>query len=235
MRFLGIQNCETEGFGLYQTLLREMGVEFNSVPAFCGSPLPPLNDYQAVLVGGTPVSACTAQNHPFLAAQEASLRSAIQGGKPCLGICFGAQLLAKILGGGVRKAKHMEIGGYELELTAAGKSEPLLRDFPPRFPVFHWHGDTFDLPPGARLLARGADCRNQMFRCGPAVGVLFHLEITAGEAASWAKAYSDELRLFGKSDEGLLSEIRGQEQEMSKLARIFVKNFVSWIKGSGAV
>jgi GMP synthase-like glutamine amidotransferase len=224
MRFLGIKNCEIEGFGLYETLLR----------AFWGSPLPAQADYEAILVGGTPVSACATKSHPFLTAQEQYLRSAIQGGKPCLGICFGAQLLAKILGGGVRKAKQKEIGVYELELTAAVKDEPLLQGFPPRFPVFHWHGDTFNLPPGAELLAVGADCRNQMFRCGRAVGVLFHLETTSTEAASWAKAYSDELRLFGKSVKELLSEIRGQEQEIGKLARIFVKNFVSWIKIRGA-
>ena len=230
MKFLGIQNCEIEGFGLYEKLLREMGVEFNTFPAFSGSPLPAQTDYQAILVGGTPISAYALKGHPFLVAQERYLRSAVRREKPCLGICFGAQLLAKILGGGVHQASQKEIGVYDLELTAEGKAEPLLRGFPPRFPAFQWHGDAFDLPPGAKLLAKGAGCPSQMFSCGRAVGVLFHLEVAAGEVAAWAKAYAPELRGFGKSSGTLLSEVRAQEQNIRKLARVFVENFVSWVE-----
>jgi len=227
MRFLGIQNCAIEGFGLYRGLLRELGVELDGLRAFTGSPWPPQADYDALLVGGTPISAYAIENHPFLLAEEQYLRAAIRGGKPCLGICFGAQLLAKILGAGVRKAKRKEIGVYELELTAAGKDEPLLQGFPPRFSAFQWHGDTFDLPPGAKLLAEGADCRNQMFRQGGLVGVQFHLEMTPGQVASWAETYSAELRRFGKNREGLLSEFRGQEQKIRELARRLIGNWTA--------
>jgi len=234
MKFLGIQNCEIERFGQYEALLRERGVEFDPFPAYSGSPLPAQAGYQAILVGGTPISAYATEDHPFLVVQEQYLRSAVQWGKPCLGICFGAQLLARILGGRARQADKKEIGVYELELTAEGKAEPLLRGFPGRFPAFQWHGDTFDLPPGAKLLVQGTDCPNQMFRCGRAVGVLFHLEFGAGEAAALARAYAPELRGFGKSSGELLSEFRAQEQSILKLARVFIENFVSWTEEEGA-
>ncbi len=234
MKFLGIQNCEIEGFGRYKALLREMGVEFDPFPAYSGSPLPAPAGYQAILVGGTPVSAYAIKAHPFLVAQEQYLRSAVRQGKPCLGICFGAQLLARILGGRAHQAEKKEIGVYELELTAGGKAEPFLRGFPGRFPVFHWHGDAFDPPPGAQVPVQGTDCPNQMFRCGRTVGVLFHLEFGAKEVAAWAKAYAPELRGFGKSSGELLSEFRAREQSILKLARVFIENFVSWTEEEGA-
>ena len=231
MKFLGIQNCELEGFGLYEILLREMGVEIDIFPAFSGCPLPAQAGYQAILVGGTPVSAYALKGHPFLVAQEQYLRAAAKQGQACLGICFGAQLLAKILEGGAHRARQKEIGVYELELTSEGKAEPLLRGFPRRFPAFQWHGDAFDLPPAAQLLVQGGHCPNQMFRSGRAAGVLFHLELGAGDVAAWAKTYAPELQGFGKSSGDLLSEFRAREQKILELARVFVANFVSWTEG----
>jgi GMP synthase-like glutamine amidotransferase len=227
MRFLGIQNCEVDSFSLYETLLRDLDVSFDSFHAYRGEPLPPLSAYDAILVGGTPVAAYAMENHPFLVAEEEYLRLAIRAGRPCLGICFGAQLMAKVLGGDVRRAMRKEIGVYELELTSAGKVDPLLESFPLRFPVFQWHGETFDVPAGAELLVTGAGCQNQMFRRANAVGIQFHLEVRS-EAAAWARAYSDELRQFGKASHDLLYEVRAHEQQITGLAAKLLENFVRW-------
>lgn len=230
MRFLGIQNSEVEGFGLFETHLSDIGVDFDSFPAFTGFPLPPHEGYDAILVGGTPISAYAVEDHHFLIAEERYLQSALRVGKPCLGICFGGQLIAKILGADVRKAKRKEIGVYELELTSAGNAESLLEAFPVRFPAFQWHGDTFDIPPGGELLVTGVDCPNQMFRSGTAIGVQFHLEITSDEVESWTSAYSDELHQFGKTSRELVVEIQAREQQLTELAGRFLDNFVKWAK-----
>ncbi len=231
MRFLGLQNCEVEGWGLYEAFLSELQVRFDSFHAYRGDPLPSPAGYDAILVGGTPISAYALEKHPFLVAEAEYIRSAIGAGKPCLGICFGAQLMAKVLGADVRRAGRKEIGVYELELAPAGKADPLLESFPQRFPAFQWHGDTFELPAGAELLVTGADCRNQAFRWGKAVGVQFHLEIAPGEAAAWARAYPDELRQFGKTSQELLSEVQAHERQMAGLARQFLTNFTSILAG----
>jgi GMP synthase (glutamine-hydrolysing) len=230
MRFLGLQNCEVEGLGLYEAILSELRVQFDCFHAYRGDPLPPAAGYDAIFIGGTPISAYALEKHPFLVAEAEYIRSAIRTGKPCLGICFGAQLIATVLGADVGKSRKKEIGVYELELTPAGKADPLLQSFPRRFPAFQWHGDTFDIPAGAELLITGADCRNQMFRCGKAVGVQFHLEIAPGEAAAWAQAYPDELGQFGKTSQELFSEMQAHEQQMAGLARQFLTNLIGSIQ-----
>ena len=129
----------------------------------------------------------------------------------------------------MHKAPSKEIGVYELELTSAGKSDPLLSGFPTVFPAFQWHGDTFRIPEGAELLVKGQTCPNQMFRCGNAVGVQFHLETTASEAEAWAGAYRDELIEVGKTNGELLSELFVSEPEILNLGRTFIANFIRWV------
>jgi GMP synthase-like glutamine amidotransferase len=121
----------------------------------------------------------------------------------------------------------MEIGAYPVRLTGAGQSDPIFNGFPSIFPVFHWHGDTFAIPPGARRLAMDRDCPNQAFRSGRAVGLQFHLEVTPAAARSWADAYKEELRSIGKSKTRLAAECREQETAMAHLARLLLDNFLA--------
>ena len=148
-------------------------------------------------------------------------------GEPCFGICCGAQLLAIALGAEARPSPVVEIGLTELALTRAGRADPVLRGFPDRFPAFEWHADTFDVPPGADLLVVGEASRNQMFRKGRAVGVMFHLEVSAEVAGGWARAYADELREAGKTAEEVVAECRAREGEMRELGRRLVGNCLS--------
>jgi len=164
-----------------------------------------------------------------VALEEEYIRGAIWAGTPCLGLCFGAQLLAKILGARVFRAEEKEIGVVRLRLTPAGETDSLLSGFPPAFPVFQWHGDTFDLPLGAKLLVEGNECRNQMFQNGAVVGLQFHLEVTSAEAETWMDSYSVELHDEGLSAARLLSELRKHEQQMKRLSRLFLKNFTRWV------
>ncbi|UCE18000.1 MAG: type 1 glutamine amidotransferase [Gemmatimonadota bacterium] len=226
MKILAIQNCEIEGFGFYEQHLVDRGIDYRLIHAYDECSFPPVDECDAFLIGGTPISANEVREHTFLLEEYEYLSGAIAAGKPCFGICCGAQILAQILGAQVRKCEQMEIGGYEVRLTPAGQSNPLLDGFPLQFPVFQWHGDTFDLPADAELLVEGDVCRNQMFRKGNIAGMLFHLEVTTKEAVKWAEEYADELAEVDKSKEQVVSECHQQEQKMKPLANRLMDNFL---------
>lgn len=225
MKILAIQNCEIEGFGLYDEYLLAQESEHRVVHAYRERALPPVEAFDAILIGGTPISAYDARDFPFLQRECEYLRQALAARKPCFGICCGAQILAQLLGAEVRKCSRREIGGYEVRLTSAGQSDPLLDGFPLSFPVFHWHGDTFEIPVGAQLLVEGDDCRNQVFRCGNVVGVQFHLEVTSNDASVWADEYAAELAELGKTKAQVVTECREREREMRPLAYRLLHNF----------
>jgi GMP synthase (glutamine-hydrolysing) len=226
MNVLGIQNCEVEDFGLYAHHLLDRRIPFQVVHAYAGDRLPMLATVDAILVGGTPIPAYEIHKPPFLRKEIQYLGSAIAADKPCFGICFGAQVLAQILGADSRAAEQMEIGGSEVRVTPAGAGDPLLRGFPGEFPVFQWHGDMFEIPLGGDLLVEGDACRNQMFRSSIVAGVLFHMELTAADAGRWAEAYPDDLARAGKSREQVVEECRKREREMGALAAMLMDNFL---------
>ena len=123
---------------------------------------------------------------PYLRQEEEHIRQAIARGLPVLGVCLGSQLIARALGAQVRRNPVKEIGWFDLTLTQSGRGDAMFAGFGDRESVFHWHSETFDLPPGAELLAGSERCRNQAFRIGHAVyGMQFHLEITPAMIAAW--------------------------------------------------
>jgi GMP synthase-like glutamine amidotransferase len=136
--------------------------------------------HQGVVVMGGPMSACSDEGFASRQAEVALLRDALARGRPTLGVCLGAQLLALAAGGGVYPgADGPEVGWSDVEFLPACAGDPLLGGLPPSLSVLHWHGDTFDLPVGARHLARSARYPNQAFRVAEAAwGLQFHLEVT---------------------------------------------------------
>lgn len=226
MRILAIQNCEIEGFGLYEKYLIDNAIEHTVAHAYRDHSYPGIETIDAILVGGTPISARDVLDHPFLREECGYLDRAFSEDVPCLGICFGAQLLAQLLGARIRLSDPKEIGCYEVRSTEQGQADPLLKGFPERFPVFQWHGDAFDIPVGAQSLVEGDGCRNQMFRLRGIVGVQFHLEVTGDDVAGWADEYDRELREFGKSRQDVVRECREREQETGPLAARLLRNFI---------
>jgi GMP synthase (glutamine-hydrolysing) len=125
----------------------------------------------------------------LISAAITAIRAAIAARKPVLGICLGAQLLARALGASVSANPVREIGWYDVAPTAAGRDDPLFRHFAAREKIFQWHGDTFAIPDGAVHLATSPDCRNQAFRYGDNVyGLQFHLEVDAPMIHRWLHA-----------------------------------------------
>src|ERR1044071_6787905 len=113
---------------------------------------------------GGPMGVYEKDRYPFLKKELRLVKKFLASGKPALGICLGAQLIGHALGARVYPNRHKEIGWYPLRLTRDGRRDPLFAGFPARPRVFQWHGDTFENPRGATLLARSPLCRRQAFR-----------------------------------------------------------------------
>ncbi len=131
MRVLLVQNCEVEGFGLYEEHLSSRGIDHVVHHAYRGGAFPGMGGFDAFIAGGTPLSANAVERHAFLRDEWALLERVARSGRPYLGICFGAQLMARVLGAGVRRSPVREIGGAEVELTTEGRASPLTRFFLP--------------------------------------------------------------------------------------------------------
>ena len=142
-----------------------------------------------ILLGG---SMSANDNLSFIQREIEHVQVAVQAGKPVLGICLGAQLIAKALGSKVYRNAQTEIGWAPVTFTNAARNDPLFRGYDSEV-IFHWHGETFDLPEGASLLASSAACRHQAFRLGDRVyGLQFHLEVTPEMIAQWCQEDAGE-------------------------------------------
>ncbi len=191
-RVMILRHVAEEALGNLEIVLRAAGLTLDVVDCFStGWParrehgLRPGELAGLVVMGGT-MNVDQTDRFPFLATEVEWLRAAVDAELPTLGICLGAQLLAKSQGSKVYAQSIKEIGWYEIELLDAAADDPLLGRLPRRQTVFQWHGDSFELPAGAVHLARSAACRNQTFRVGPAAyGLQFHLEITSSMVAEW--------------------------------------------------
>lgn len=141
--------------------------------------LPRMDEIDGLIVMGGPMGVYDQERHPWLKDEIAVIGEAIAGRKTVLGICLGAQLIAAALGAKVYPNTHKEIGWFPVHLTDEGGRSPLLQGFPSNLPVFHWHGDTFDLPAKSTRLMTSAACANQAFSYGDRViGLQCHLEVT---------------------------------------------------------
>lgn len=140
-------------------------------------PLPALDTFDMLAVMGGPMNIYESDIYPWLIAEKAFIRQAIDAGKTVLGVCLGAQLIADVLGGPVTPNPQKEIGWHPITLTEDGLKSPLFSGLPRQMNVFHWHGDTFAIPPKAIRLAASQACPNQAFLYRDHVLALqFHLE-----------------------------------------------------------
>jgi len=149
---------------------------------------PSLDGYRGMVVLGGPMNVDEVDRHPHLATEVRLIQNAIDCGMPILGVCLGAQLIAKALGASVRPNREKEIGWHDVEVGEEGRGDPLFRHFGASERIFQWHGDTFEVPSGAVHLARSALCANQAFRYGENVyGLQFHLEVDEPLIERWLR------------------------------------------------
>ncbi len=191
MRVHVFQHVPFEGLGSIQPWLEARKALVRWTRFYESSRLPYLDEVDLLIVLGGPMSVNDGAKFAWLADEKRFIASAIAAGKPVLGICLGAQLIANAMGGRVYPNMQKEIGWFDIEATS---SEPGLFRFPASISVFHWHGETFDLPTVARQLARSEACENQAFQIGRKVmGLQFHLETTPESAEAMFTHCRDEL------------------------------------------
>jgi GMP synthase-like glutamine amidotransferase len=179
LRIHYLQHVPHEGLGSIEDWINSSIHSLTSTMLFEEGKLPDLSEIDWLIVMGGTMSVNDEKEYPWLADEKKFIRKAIDSGKIILGICLGAQLVSASLGARVYKNMEKEIGWYDIELTADALSGGLFNDFGSRFKVFHWHGDTFDLPENATLLASSEACKNQAFIYKDKVLALqFHMEPT---------------------------------------------------------
>ena len=175
-----LQHVPFEGPAALEPRLRRAGFQIETTRFFDRPVLPDPAAVDFLVALGGPMSVNDESALPWLAAEKDFIRRYLATGQPFLGVCLGAQLLASALGARVFPNRVKEIGWLPVAGIAHGN--PAAFRFPETANVFHWHGETFDLPPGAEPLARSGACANQAFQIGAAVGLQFHLETTPASA-----------------------------------------------------
>jgi GMP synthase (glutamine-hydrolysing) len=194
-------------------------VVVHEVEALAGDPLPAHEEIDGVVAMGGPMNVDDLERHPELEAEREWLAEAVARRIPVLGICLGAQLLARALGAEVRPGERPEIGFAHVDVHDS--ADPIVGHLAPRSDVLHWHGDVFDLPEGARSLASSAVTEHQAFRYGNAWGVLFHPEADAAMLESWLtipEMVMEAGRAIGLGASGLLPS-QAEDLEPDLLAR----------------
>jgi GMP synthase-like glutamine amidotransferase len=170
--------------------------------------LPETDTFDLLIVMGGPMNIYEYEKYPWLRKEKAFLEKTVAEGKAVLGICLGAQLLADVLKAKVFKNTHKEIGWFPVSVIKDGKPDvSLLEGFPGQFTAFHWHGDTFDLPEGARRLFESEACKNQGFIYeNRVIGLQFHVEMSDQTIRNVIENCRDELvegKYIQKEDEML--------------------------------
>jgi len=218
-----VQNTRIEGSGYLGELLQKDGFEIISVNA--KHEKLPDRDFSLVVILGAPESAN--DNLPYLQAEQELIKNSVEKNTPVLGICLGSQLIAKTFGAKVYGGPKKEIGFYH-DLKVSDDSL-FFSGFQNPFTVFHWHGDTFDLPDGATRLASSEHYPNQAFRYKSAVGLQFHLEVNEEMVNLWLDNTEDRLQKIPYIDP---KKIRLDVNENISIVKSNMKNFYNNFKSS---
>jgi len=192
-RIVVLQHVPFEGPEAIAGWARRRGHVLEVRRLFDGEPLPGLDEWDGLVAMGGPMSANDGARHGWLEPERALLARAIEAQRAVLGICLGAQILARAAGARVHPAREKEIGWLPVELLPAAR-QSLLAPLPSPCVPFHWHGETFERPPGAMSLARSERCPEQAYQLGPAaLGLQFHLEATPAGVDSLLRHCADAL------------------------------------------
>lgn len=186
MKIHWLQHADFEDLGCIAPRLVARGDVVTVTRLYAGEALPEPASIDALIVMGGPMNIYEYDAHPWLRAEKDFIRAVIEAQRRVLGICLGAQLIADVLGAPTTRNANIEIGWFPVTLRAAAEKTKAFAGFPQSFDAFHWHGDTFALPPGAQPLMSSAACENQAYAVGEHIaGIQFHLEVTAANARDW--------------------------------------------------
>ena len=229
MYFLIIEHVDIEGPGLIEDFLTQQEIPYQIIDLNPDIRLPKPQDFTHVVILGGLMNVYEEDPYPFLREEDLFIKEAIRRGKTILGICLGAQLIAKALGAKIFKAPAKEIGWYDVSLTKIGSNDPLFSNFPKTFPVFQWHEDTFDIPKAGKLIATACPISHQAFRYGENVyGLQFHLEVTEAMIREWMETFEEDsgnLHPFSFSKAKILTETEIKIETCTRRGMTFLENF----------
>ncbi|MFD2182228.1 glutamine amidotransferase [Rhodoplanes azumiensis] len=223
---IAVRHVAFEDLGVLGPLLAERGYDVRYVEA----PLVPLDAgslvaADLVVVLGGPIGVYEEEAYPFVIGETAAITARLAAKKPTLGICLGAQFMAKALGATVAPGPQKEIGYAPLAVTEAGRAAGL-GDFTTT-PVLHWHGDNLDLPAGATRLAATAPCPNQAFSLGPSVlGLQFHVEVDPENIETWLVGHTVELGKAGIDPRTLRAQAASVGRTTAEKGRAFLARWL---------
>ena len=232
MRLLVFQHIPIEHPGILRDFLGEDGIDWDAVELDDGEAIPDLDDYDALWVMGGPMNVWDAAAHPWLVAEKAVIREAVQRDLPMLGVCLGHQLLADALGGKVELMAAPEVGIDSVEINPVGREDPLFVGLDRVVRCLQWHSsEVTQLPADAVTLASSPACPVQAFRVGEhAYGVQYHVELTAETVPEWGcvPAYADSLETVLGAGAGahLEAEAGSLITNFNRDARLLYENFM---------
>jgi GMP synthase-like glutamine amidotransferase len=218
-----IQNTRIEGSGYLGKLLKNDGFDITTINAKHDSL--PKNDFSLVVILGAPES--VNDNLNYLREEQKLIQNTVEKNIPVLGICLGSQLIAKTFGASVYRGSKTEIGFYD-DLKISNNSK-LFSGMNKPFTVFHWHGDTFDLPDGAVRLVSSENYPNQAFQYKSAIGLQFHLEVNEDMINLWLDNAEDKLQKIPYINP---QKIRSEINENISTVKSNMKNFYNNFKSS---
>ncbi len=209
MRLHSIEHEPFEGLANIEVWAKKRGHTISRTLLFNNEKLLEMNDFDWLVIMGGSMNIYEEEKYPWLREEKNFIAEAIAGKKIVLGICLGSQLIADVLGGRVSKNKNKEIGWFPVSLTTDAKNSPVFNILPKTFTAFHWHGDTFKIPPGAARIAESEGCANQAFEYGRVIGLQFHIEYSVDSINLMLQNCEDEIvdgKFIQKSDE-IVSQI----------------------------
>ena len=220
---LVVQNTRIESSGYLGELLSRDGFDITSINA--KHEIIPNKKFSLVVILGAPESAN--DNFPYLIEEQELIKNSVNDDIPVLGICLGSQLIAKTFGAKIYSGPKKEIGFYNDLKISSGST--FFSGFQNPFTVFHWHGDTFDLPQGALRLASSEHYPNQAFQYKSAIGLQFHLEVNEEMVNLWLDSTEEKLQKISYINP---QEIRSEINENISIVKSNMKNFYNNFKSS---
>lgn len=227
-----VKNISIEGPGTLGTFFQKKGCQTREIDLQTEGRLPSsLDNVEAVVVLGGPMNVYEEGKYPFLKDEDVFIKRVVGKGIPYIGLCLGAQLLAKACGARVVRSPKEEIGFSTVQFTKEAETDSFFKGMGKEIDVFQWHGDMFQIPSEGKLLAVSKDCPHQAFRAGPcAWGLQFHVEVTDKSIREWIDAYfnmADPSRAAQK--EKMLQDYRNKKEQFNRIADKIYENFLGII------
>lgn len=222
----------TEGPGYLAEFLDRHNLRHRTVRIDAGDPIPErIADLPGLVFMGGPMS--VNDRLPWIPKVLNLIRAAVAADVPVLGHCLGGQLLARALGGRVTRNRFKEIGWLPVETVDSPVTAQWLHGLPPRFEVFHWHGETFSLPDGATHILRSLHCRHQAFVVGKSLGLQCHVEMTPEMVRTWAHDGRREIAAAGRAvsvqqPAQMLTSVQRRTHDLHRVADAL---YTRWIQG----